>query len=75
MKLSDYINSLTKAEREDYARRCGTTPGYLQIHVLHARKECRRRLREALARESNSNVSISEVLEHFGMSSSESSAA
>jgi hypothetical protein len=76
MKLGDYIRSLSTVERDEYARRCGTTPGYLNIHILHSRKEPRRALREALARESDEKVSIAEVLEHFGMgTSSESSAA
>ena len=67
MKLSDYIKSLSPEEREVYARRCGTTPSYLRIHILAATKEPRRALREALARESGGNVSLDEVLEHFGM--------
>lgn len=73
MKLGDYIRSLPPHERDAYARRCGTTPAYLNIHILHSRKEPRRALREALARESGGAVSIQEVLEHFGMS--ETSAA
>lgn len=75
MKLADYIRSLTTAERDDYARRCGTTPGYLNIHILHSRKEPRRALREALARESSGNVSMPEVLEHFGMGGTPESTA
>ncbi len=67
MKLADYIRSLSSEEREDYARRCGTTPAYLRIHILTANKEPRKPLREALAHESNGQVSIKEVLEHFGM--------
>ncbi|WP_020209011.1 hypothetical protein [Gilvimarinus chinensis] len=67
MKLRDYIKSLSEDERDDYARRCGTTPAYLQIHILPARKEPRKPLREALARESDGKVSLLEVLEHFGM--------
>lgn len=68
MKLGDYIRSLPPSKRDAYAKRCGTTPAYLNIHILHSRKEPRRALREALARESEGMVSIQEVLEHFGMS-------
>jgi len=67
MKLSEYIKSLSPEQREEYANRCGTTPSYLRIHILAARKEPRRPLREALARESDGNVSLGEVLEHFDM--------
>lgn len=70
MKLAEYIKSLSPKEREAYARRCGTTPSYLRIHILAARKEPRRPLREALARESEGNVTLEEVLEHFDMMSS-----
>ncbi|WP_339898242.1 hypothetical protein [uncultured Gilvimarinus sp.] len=69
MKLRDYIESLTTDEREAYARKCGTTPDYMRIHILTARKEPRKPLREALARESDGNVSLLEVLQHFGMAS------
>ena len=70
MKLGEYIRSLSPVERDAYARRCGTTSKYLNIHILHSRKEPRKALRESLARESEGNVSINEVLEHFGMSNS-----
>jgi len=67
MRLFDFIKSLPSEELEAYATRCGTTKSYISIHILHARKEPRKQLREALARESLGNVSLQEVLEHFGM--------
>ncbi len=70
MRLADYIQSLSPEAREVYARRCGTTPSYLRIHIITAKKEPRRALREALARESEGKVSLEEVLEHFGMTQS-----
>lgn len=67
MKLSDYINSLTDEQRAEYALRCGTTDNYLRVHVVRATKECRKRLREALASESQGKVTLEEVLQHFGI--------
>lgn len=67
MKLSDYIRSLSEPEQDQYAAACGTTGNYLRVHILHARKECRKALREALAKNSKGNVSMREVLQHFGI--------
>lgn len=69
MKLSDYIKSLSKKDLEAYANRCNSSPAYISTHLFYARKEPRKALREALARESQGNVSMKEVLEHFGMGS------
>ena len=68
MNLAAYIKSLSEAELKDYAARCESTPAYISSHVYYARKEPRKALREALARESQGKVSMAEVLEHFGMS-------
>ncbi len=68
MKLSDYIRSLDQAALNGYAERCNSTPAYISSHVYYARREPRKALREALARESQGKVSMAEVLEHFGMS-------
>lgn len=67
MRLSDYINSLSDTEKAEYAKRCGTTFHYLDVHIRRATKECRKPLRDALARESEGKVSITEVLQHFGI--------
>lgn len=65
MKLKTYIAQLSEAERAEYAKRCGTTYSYLNIHVRYARKVARRDLMEALADQSGGNVSKQEVLEHY----------
>lgn len=67
MKLTDYINSLSDVELAVYAEKCKTTVGYLRMHIFYARKQCKKPLREALAKESNGNVSLNEVLQHFGI--------
>lgn len=67
MKLSDFIRSLTPAELKAYASACKTSEAYISTHLLHARKEPRKRLRLALATESGGKVSVAEVLAHFGI--------
>lgn len=74
MKLSDYIKSLSEDALASYAERCKSTPAYISNHILHARKEPRKLLREALSRASEGKVSHQEVLEHFGISNTESAA-
>ncbi|RRV41303.1 hypothetical protein EGJ86_07405 [Pseudomonas sp. o96-267] len=77
MKLTDYIRKIDNPRDpagnplEAYAGRCGVTIGYMKVHVLYARKEPRFRLLRALARESQGNVSLMEVLEHFGVQQEE----
>lgn len=70
MKLSEYIKSLSQEELATYAARCNASPTYIASHIFYARKEPRRLLREALARESDGKVTLIEVLEHFGMAGS-----
>ncbi|MCY1294455.1 hypothetical protein D9M68_655880 [compost metagenome] len=73
MNLAQYIRSLDQPKvpggnpLETYASRCHITLGYMKVHVLYARKEPRFRLLLALARESDGNVSLAEVLQHFGV--------
>lgn len=67
MKLSEYVTSLSEAEQDSYAEACGTTGKYLRAHILYARKECRKALREKLAAKSCGKVSLTEVLQHFGI--------
>lgn len=77
MKLADYIRKIDNPRDpagnplEAYAGRCDVTIGYMKVHVLYARKEPRFRLLRALARESQGNVSLLEVLEHFGVKQEE----
>lgn len=72
MKLADYIRKLDRPREplnplQAFADRCGVTIGYMKVHVLYARKEPRFRLLLALARESGGQVSLPEVLQHFGV--------
>ena len=65
MNFKDFINSRTDEELEDYATRSGTTSQYIKCHLLNAYKEPRKKLRAALADESNGLVSHEEILKHF----------
>lgn len=53
--LLDYVNSLTPAERDSYARRCGTSVGYLRKAVSVGQR-FDARLCIALDRESGGRV-------------------
>lgn len=74
MSFAKYIKSLDRSQLEAYAERCGTTANYINVHLLHATKEPRKKLREALANESEGNVTLNEVLQHFAMIEPQSAA-
>lgn len=67
MQLIPYFDSLSEAEQEAYAGRCGTTAKYLSTHIMYrpARKIPRRELMYALAEHSCGKVSFDDVLKHF----------
>lgn len=67
MKLRDYIGSLSPEQVEEYAARCGTTANYLTTHIRYATKEPSVKLIRALAQGSEGRVSMTEVLEHYGL--------
>lgn len=67
MKLREYINQLDSEALIAYARRCGIAISYLRLHVKYASKDPSVSLIKSLSRESEGKVSLSEVLEHFGV--------
>ena len=67
MNLREYINTLDPVELGAYASRCGIAVSYLRVHVKYASKDPCVSLIKALARESERNVSLIEVLKHFGV--------
>lgn len=67
MKLRDYIDRLNVDEMTAYASRCRIAVSYLRLHVKYASKDPSVSLIKSLARESEGNVSLAEVLEHFGI--------
>ncbi|MEN5171499.1 hypothetical protein ABE427_02000 [Acinetobacter higginsii] len=67
MPFRDFILKMTPEQLEKYAKAAGTTSGYLKTHLLYGYKEPRRKLRTALVKASNGQVSEQEVLQHFGL--------
>ena len=67
MKLRDYINGMDSEAIAAYARRCRIAVSYLRLHVKYASKDPSVSLIKALARESERCVSLTEVLDHFGI--------
>ncbi len=67
MKLREYISSLDAEALKAYAERCHIAISYLRIHVKYASKDPSVSLIKSLARESEGNVSLFEVLEHYGV--------
>jgi hypothetical protein len=67
MNLRGYINGMEPEALEAYAKRCKIAVSYLRLHVKYASKDPSVSLIKALARESEGWVSLSEVLEHFGI--------
>lgn len=72
MKLRDYICDLDAEALKTYAERSGISFSYLRLHVKYASKNPSVSLIRALARESNGNVSLGEVLDHYGITDAES---
>jgi hypothetical protein len=73
MKLRDYINHLNSEAQTAYASRCRIAVSYLRLHVKYASKDPSVSLIKSLTRESEGYVSLSEVLEHFGITETISS--
>ncbi|OLF55220.1 hypothetical protein [Pseudomonas chlororaphis] len=67
MKLRDYITGMDSQALATYAKRCRIADSYLRLHVKYASKDPSVSLIKALAHESDGNVSLAEVLEHFGV--------
>ncbi|WP_122549801.1 hypothetical protein [Pseudomonas viridiflava] len=67
MRLRNYIHQMGPDAVSAYAARCSIAVSYLRIHVKYASKDPSVSLIKALARESEGYVSLTEVLEHFGI--------
>lgn len=64
-QFDEFYLSLSPDEREAYADASGTTPGYIQTHLIHARKWPGDDLVRALADNSKGKVSREALLLWF----------
>ena len=60
MRLHDYITSLAIEERDPFAKRCGTSLGFLKL-LAYGRKPCSPELAVAIDRETSGAVSFEEL--------------
>lgn len=69
MTLKEFYRSLAREKREAFARRAGTTTGYIEIHLLRDKKKIpQRKLMLGLAeacREFGSDISYGDLLAYF----------
>lgn len=59
ISLREFLKEIPTREREDFAKRCGTTKSYLEL--LRYDKSCNIELAVALHRESNGRVPMQEM--------------
>lgn len=67
MTFPEFIKSLTEEQLDQYAKDCGTTSGYITVHLMHGRKYPKKELMNALSEKSNGQVRDVDVLMHFGL--------
>ncbi|NDL70527.1 hypothetical protein NDQ72_11050 [Halomonas sp. KG2] len=75
MQLRDYLKQQDEAQLEQFAERVGTSTKYLRAHVISGSRGASLKFMRALARGSEGSVSLSEVLQHYGVSKEELEAA
>lgn len=75
MQLRDYLKQLDEPALLAFAKRAGTSDKYLRIHVIGGSRGASLKFMRTLARASEGNVSLLEVLEHYGVSKQELEAA
>lgn len=73
MKLREYIDGLDAEQLAAYTKRCRIALSYMRLHVKYASKDPSVSLIRSLNRESEGSVSLTEVLEHFGITENASS--
>lgn len=61
----NYYQALDADARARYAKRAGTTRGYIEAHLVHARKVPRPKLLRQLAKASNGALTVPSLVEFF----------
>lgn len=73
MRLRDYLKRLDQPQGAEgnpldgYAARVGTSAKYLRTHVLGASRGASLKFMRALARQSHGQVTLLDVLRHYGV--------
>lgn len=71
MQLREYLKGLDESGLEAFAKRAETSTKYLRAHVIGGSRGASLKFMRALARSSEGNVSLLEVLQHYGVSKEE----
>lgn len=75
MQLREYLKNLDETGLVAFAARAGTSVKYLRKHVIGGSRGASLKFMRALARASEGDVSLLEVLQHYGVSKEELEAA
>lgn len=65
MNFKTFYRGLGQPDREAFAERAGTTVGYLENHLIPARKVPKRDLMSRLAEASEGSCTFEDILDHF----------
>lgn len=65
MDFKTYFSSLSKEEREAFARRAGTSVAYIQIHLMPRNRIPRPELMQKLCKASRGKISRQALLDFF----------
>lgn len=71
MQLREYLRNLDEAGLEAFAMRAGTSAKYLRAHVIGGSRGASLKFMRALASASEGNVSLPDVLMHYGVTEQE----
>ena len=68
MDFDTYYRQLDRDARRKFAERAGTSPEYIEIHLLPRKKMPRKNKMESLAKASRGALSYEKVVEYFLLS-------
>lgn len=71
MQLREYLKSMDETGLEAFAQRAGTSAKYLRKHVIGGSRGASLKFMRSLANASEGDVSLTEVLIHYGVSREE----
>ena len=65
MNINTYYKKLDRAGRKMFAARAGTSPEYIEIHLLPRRKLPRKKMMKSLAESTEGQCSYEDVVKYF----------